>query len=132
MRQAARLQSARSWLEPYEGDVKKLVKAYRKRYGVDFPTAIRELEMLGVEIDPVYRDEVLRTIERQSEIQRNKKMIRRLETSGYDPDEAVFDGMDLETFEKLITLAEQETSRSGQHLGKKKHQGHFCWKCRRY
>jgi hypothetical protein len=47
-----RLQSAKSWLPTYEG--KNVFRGYRKRYGVDWPTALRELEMLGVEVDPAY------------------------------------------------------------------------------
>jgi hypothetical protein len=44
---------------------------------------------------------MLRSVERQAETQRYKKAVRRLEASGYDLDEAVFDGVDLEAFEEL-------------------------------
>ena len=43
-----RLDSAKSWLPTYEGS--NIVKGYRKRYGVDWPTAFKELEMLGVRV----------------------------------------------------------------------------------
>jgi hypothetical protein len=46
MKRPQRLESAKGWLETYEGD--KVVKAYRKRYGVDFETAFTELALLGV------------------------------------------------------------------------------------
>lgn len=49
MRRAARLQSARSWLEKYEG--KNVVRGYRKRFGVDLACADRELQMLGIQFD---------------------------------------------------------------------------------
>ena len=31
-----------------------LIRGYRKRYGVDWLCAIKELKILGVELDPVY------------------------------------------------------------------------------
>ncbi len=40
-KQDQRLQSAKSWLPTYEG--KNIFRGYRKRYGVDWPTALREL-----------------------------------------------------------------------------------------
>jgi len=55
MKRPQRLQSAKSWLETYEGN--NVVKAYRKRYGVDHNCAFTELEMLGVPIDPDYGDQ---------------------------------------------------------------------------
>jgi hypothetical protein len=67
-----RLQAAKSWLPTYEG--KNLFRGYRKRYGVDWPTALRELEMLGVEVDPAYREQVLRTVEEQAEARRRKRL----------------------------------------------------------
>jgi hypothetical protein len=50
MRRLARLDSARQWLPSYSG--KNIVRGYRKRYGVDWLCAVRELRLLGVEIDP--------------------------------------------------------------------------------
>ena len=41
MKRPQRLESAKSWLETYKG--KKVVKAYHKRYGVNFETAFTEL-----------------------------------------------------------------------------------------
>lgn len=49
-----RLQSARSWLENYEGN--KVVRDYRRRYGVAWEVVCTELEMLSVLVDPVYRE----------------------------------------------------------------------------
>jgi len=59
-KQDRRLKSAQSWLPTYQG--KNIFRGYRKRYGVDWPTALRELEMLGVEVAPAYREQVLRTV----------------------------------------------------------------------
>lgn len=77
MKRAQRLQSAQSWLPTYEG--KDIVKGYRKRYGVDWQCAFAELEMLGVEIDPERKASTLQTVERQAEIQRQKKLERAAE-----------------------------------------------------
>lgn len=52
-----RLQSAKSWLESYTGQ--NVVRGYRKHYGVDWQTALIELEMLGVAIDPDYKQQAL-------------------------------------------------------------------------
>ncbi len=44
------LDSAKNYLPAYTGN--KLVKAYRKRYGVDWRPAFTEVGILGVPIDP--------------------------------------------------------------------------------
>lgn len=80
----------------------------------------------------MYKEGVLRTVERQAEIQQHKKAIRQLKTLGYDPDEIVLDEMEVDTFKEFIKLAEQEISLSDQNPKKKKHQGHYCRKCGRY
>lgn len=67
-----RLQSAKSWLPTYEG--KNVFRGYRKRYGVDWPTALRELEMLGVEVDPAYREQVLRTVQEQAKAKQRRQL----------------------------------------------------------
>lgn len=67
-----RLESARSWLPTYEG--KNIFRGYRKRYGVDWPTALRELEMLGMEVDPAYREQVLRTVQEQAEAKKRTRL----------------------------------------------------------
>ena len=51
----------------------KVVKAYRKRYGVDFQTAFIELEMLGVRFDPDYKERVLQSVEAQAAAGRRKR-----------------------------------------------------------
>ncbi len=126
MRQSARLQSAQTWLQTYEGDRKKLAKAYRKRYGVDYPTAFRELELLGIEVDPVYRAEVLRSVERQAEARRQEKRLRRIEALGLDSDDLIMDDEALDALLEAYGPLE-----SNRPPGKKRH-GHYCWKCGRY
>jgi hypothetical protein len=83
-----RLQSAKNWLPTYEG--KNVFRGYRKRYGVDWPTALRELEMLGVEVDPAYREQVLRTVQEQAEARKRKRLEKAAElesASGIEQDE---------------------------------------------
>jgi hypothetical protein len=70
--QSQRLASARKWLPTYQGA--HVVKAYRKRYGVDWPTAFKELAILGVSIDPGYRERVLKWAQERSEAQKRKRM----------------------------------------------------------
>jgi len=87
-RRKQRLESAKSWLPTYEGN--KRFQAYRKRYGVNWETAFTELEMLGVQIDPAYKEQVLRTEAREAEIRREKKLekARQIETSmGFEQDD---------------------------------------------
>ena len=71
MKRSQRLESAKSWLETYEGN--KVVKAYRKRYGVNFECAFTELEMLGVPIDPDYKERVLESVAAQEAAKRQKR-----------------------------------------------------------
>lgn len=83
-----RLRSAKNWLPTYEG--KNVFRGYRKRYGVDWPTALRELEMLGVEVDPAYREQVLRTVQEQAEARKRKRLEKAAElesVSGIEQDE---------------------------------------------
>ena len=86
MKRSARLQSARTWLQTYTSEPNKLVKAYRKRYGVDWPTAFKELEMLGIDIDPEYKQQVLDTIQAQAEAKRRKKAEQARLARGYEQD----------------------------------------------
>lgn len=71
MKRPQRLESAKTWLETYEGN--KIVKAYRKRYGVDVECAFTELEMLGVPIDPDYKERVLESVAAQASAKRQKR-----------------------------------------------------------
>src|SRR5678815_4127706 len=71
MKRPARLQSARSWLPTYSG--KNIVKGYRKHFAVDFVCAIKELEMLGVKIDPVHKQQLLTTVRCAAEARQKKK-----------------------------------------------------------
>jgi len=52
MKRSARLQSAPHWLPTYTG--KNIVRGYAKWFGVDLLCAVRELQLLGVEVAPAY------------------------------------------------------------------------------
>ncbi len=72
-----RLQSAKSWLLEYKGQ--HIVRDYRKYYGVDFLTAFKELELLGVKISSEYREAVLKSVDSALEKRRQKKLPRQSE-----------------------------------------------------
>jgi hypothetical protein len=67
----SRLIVAKKWL--VSCDAKTVVKAYRKWFGVDFPCAFTELEMLGVKIDPLYKEQVLKGVEGHNLSKKRKK-----------------------------------------------------------
>lgn len=60
-----RLAAAEKWIPTYEG--KNLVKAYSKWFGVDKICAINELELLGHEIDPEYKEQIYKLKKEQEE-----------------------------------------------------------------
>ena len=70
-----RLDSAKNWLPTYEGD--DIAKAYRKRFGLDWLTAFKELEMLGVKVDPGYKEQVLKSAQAQVEAKKRKRAEKR-------------------------------------------------------
>ena len=74
MRRQARLDSARQWLAGYSG--KNIVRGYRKRYGVDWLCAVRELRQLGVEVDPQYVAQLEITVE-QRRLERQRRQQQR-------------------------------------------------------
>lgn len=87
LKRPQRLKDAKAWLPTYEG--KKLFSAYRKRYGVDWFTTFHELEMLGVAIEPAYKEQVLRTAQREAERKKQKQQDRLTESAeaGFDQDD---------------------------------------------
>lgn len=89
MKRPQRLESAKSWLETYEGN--KVVRDYRHRYGVSWDVAFVELEMLQVPIDPDYKESVLQTAAAQAAIKRRKRSRLRAQQanvwSEYEDDE---------------------------------------------
>ena len=47
-----RLDSVKHWIAKYKG--KNIIKGYKNHFGVDWLCAIKELQMLGVGLDPEY------------------------------------------------------------------------------
>jgi len=75
MNRSARLQSARSWLKTYSG--KSIASSYRKRFGVDWVCAFKELEMLGVKIDDEYKNNLLKSLAGGVAARRRRKLRRK-------------------------------------------------------
>jgi len=87
-KRAQRLQSAKAWLETYEGQ--KIVRDYRRRYGVDWQTAFTELEMLEVPIDPDYKKRVLQSEQARLAARKQRKAeqeAKKQRELGFDQDE---------------------------------------------
>lgn len=93
MKRPQRLESAKSWLETYEGN--KVVRDYRRRYGLSWEVAFVELEMLQVPIDPDYKKSVLQTAAAQAAVKRRKRSklrARRADVwSQYEDDETALE-----------------------------------------
>jgi len=67
LNQGQRLQSAKRWLETYCGQ--RIVKGYSNRYGVDLMCAIRELQLLGLNIEPAY----IKNVQTATQSQKKRK-----------------------------------------------------------
>jgi hypothetical protein len=88
MNRKGRLDSAKHWLTKYKG--KNIIKGYKNHYGVDWLCAIKELQMLGVDLDPGYVENLKlsvknRIIEKQR-LKNGKKQALEHENS-WDSDE---------------------------------------------
>ena len=59
-------------MQKFDGE--NVIRAYRKRYSVDWLCAIKELKMLGVEIDPGYVQQLEQTVEEQFKANRKRKL----------------------------------------------------------
>lgn len=61
MNRAGRLQSAKKWLESFEG--KNVVRGYARWFGVDLLCAAKELQLLKVKLDATYLERLRVTVE---------------------------------------------------------------------
>lgn len=75
MNRKARIQSARMWLQKYNG--KNIASGYRKHFNVDLACAFKELEMLGIKLDPEYMKKVLKSVEDKTVAQQHKKILQK-------------------------------------------------------
>ncbi|WP_018248781.1 hypothetical protein [Orenia marismortui] len=87
-----RLQSAKTWIPTYTG--KNLVRGYKRWYGVNFVCAIKELEMLGYEIDLEYKEQILK----QEEAKRKAAKRRKAEEKKKQAEEEYFNSDQDENF----------------------------------
>ncbi len=85
MNRTARLRSARSWLKTYNGQ--NIVAGYRKHFGVDWVCAFKELEILGIAIEPEYKNKVLKSAAGAVAAGRSKKLRRKEVFEYLDQDE---------------------------------------------
>lgn len=88
MKRPARLKSARSWLTTYNG--KAIARGYRKHFGVDWVCVFKELELLGVRVDPEYRDTVLKSVARAIETRTLRKLRRKEALDGLIDSDGTF------------------------------------------
>ena len=72
----SRIARARNWLPTYEGT--KIVRAYRKKFQVGIPCAVRELQEIGYEFKPGYVENLLKAEAIRIEQLRIKKEEKRL------------------------------------------------------
>lgn len=77
MKREGRLQSARAWIAKYEG--RNIVKGYSKWFGVDLLCAIRELRILGVNIDEERESQVKATLEGRVRARQQKRLLQEQE-----------------------------------------------------
>lgn len=109
-----RLQSARTWVFDYQG--KKIVRDYRKRYGIGVPRTIKELKSLSVKLDPKYLEGVLFNI--------NRKKLRKKQAAAmvdFDPESnetfACIVGYTSWGFAYGVTWEEMERAAQQESLG---------------
>ncbi|MCK4261345.1 MAG: hypothetical protein KAX49_20410 [Halanaerobiales bacterium] len=78
LKRSVRLQVAKNkWLPNYTG--KKILRGYKKHFAVDTICAIKELEMLGIEFDAQYKEQLLKAEERKTESRRKQKLLKESE-----------------------------------------------------
>lgn len=77
MKQTQQLQSAKQQLNKFQGE--SVIQAYKKRYGVDWLCAIKELKMLGIELDPIYIKKLQQRIEGQIKTNQRRKLKKQKE-----------------------------------------------------
>jgi hypothetical protein len=84
MGRPARLQAARHWIPTYSG--KSIVHGYAKWFGVDLTCSLKELELLGVPLDPVYVERLRVTLQNRVQPKRTKEPERADIPEGYGED----------------------------------------------
>jgi hypothetical protein len=85
MKRTARLKTARTWLKTYKGQ--NIVSGYRKHFGVDWVCAFKDLEILGIAIEPEYKNKVLNSAACAVATRRSRKLRRNEVFEYFDQDE---------------------------------------------
>ena len=80
-----RLADSRLWLQSLNSE--KIAKAYRKHFGVDWATAFRELELLGVQVPADYKETVIKSVTGQAEVRKRMKAEKLATLDGIEQDE---------------------------------------------
>jgi hypothetical protein len=80
-----RLDAARIWLQGYNGE--KVVCSYRKYFGVDWLSAFKELEILGVSIPAQYRESIIKSLVSTAAAKKQKKAEKLLPPENLDQDD---------------------------------------------
>ncbi len=85
-----RLQAAKNFIESYTGN--NIVKGYKKHFAVDWMSAFKELEMLGISIDKEYKENLIRSLQSNAERKRKLKQekLSELEDDEFSNDEFFF------------------------------------------
>jgi hypothetical protein len=73
LKREPRLRKARPWLAAYDGGERRIVRNYRKKFKVDIPTALRDLQEIGHVFEPEYLEAVLRSEEQRLRQKAQKK-----------------------------------------------------------
>ncbi len=89
MRRPGRLQAAKSFLPTFSG--KNIIRGYARWFGVDLACALAELQILGIELDPVYVQRLRITLGERERIGRARNERRRLAVEAAAEAEGVAD-----------------------------------------
>ena len=73
MKRPARLRAARHWLRTFDGV--NAVRGYAKWFGVDLACAVKELQLLGVELDPRYVEALRTTLQNRDKRRENAEAV---------------------------------------------------------
>ena len=73
MRMLARIQAAQQWLPTYTG--KNIVRGYARHFAVDLLCSVKELEMLGHQFTPEYKEQLKKSLEGQIKQKQERKRL---------------------------------------------------------
>jgi hypothetical protein len=74
MNRNSRLQAAKHWIPKYEGN--NILRGYKNHFGIDWECAIKELELLGIQLNPQYVLDIRRSREAEIRNRQAKKQAK--------------------------------------------------------